>query len=361
MAAYALEGPKWSSATITWAFADTRLSNEASFTGPIGTAYQSIIKSAIARWQGVSNVNFVQVADGAPGTDILIGWGNLGTSGEVGETDYSYSLGATQIFLPGTAVRLDDPSVLPLSAGANPVYQGSATDLYQVALHELGHALGLAHSTDPNAVMYPYVGPSNPDLASSDVAGVQALYGSPGFAMTDAVTGVSTSPQGDVYTGPVSYLQQQFIYSGADNVAISSTVPNVFIHGGAGNDAIAVTSGTNVLDGGQGSNFLVGGTGDDTFFLDARGGQVSWGTLVNFHAGDAVTIWGFDPTVSTRFWDGTSGAGGYTGPTMRVALDGTTVTSSVTFAGLSAADQAKLVFTTGTQGGSPYLYITEQA
>ena len=43
-----------------------------------------------------------------------------------------------------------------------------------VITHETGHAIGLGHSTDPNANMAPYC--CNP-LNSDDIAGVVALYG----------------------------------------------------------------------------------------------------------------------------------------------------------------------------------------
>ncbi|MEK7866646.1 MAG: matrixin family metalloprotease [Planctomycetota bacterium] len=53
---------------------------------------------------------------------------------------------------------------------------GSDYDLYSVALHESGHGLGLGHSADPNAVMYPtYIGVVN-DLRSDDIAGIRQLY-----------------------------------------------------------------------------------------------------------------------------------------------------------------------------------------
>lgn len=43
-----------------------------------------------------------------------------------------------------------------------------------VMVHELGHGLGLMHSADPNAAMWPYC--CNP-ISASDIAGIQALYG----------------------------------------------------------------------------------------------------------------------------------------------------------------------------------------
>jgi hypothetical protein len=56
---------------------------------------------------------------------------------------------------------------------------GSTVDLYSVTLHEAGHALGLGHSDQPGAVMYPYYKLSS-GLASDDIAAIQDLYGSAG-------------------------------------------------------------------------------------------------------------------------------------------------------------------------------------
>lgn len=53
-------------------------------------------------------------------------------------------------------------------------------DLPSVVLHEIGHLLGLAHTDDESAVMYPTIGPgmTKRDLESDDIQGIQALYGS---------------------------------------------------------------------------------------------------------------------------------------------------------------------------------------
>jgi hypothetical protein len=59
------------------------------------------------------------------------------------------------------------------------------TDVYELALHEIGHALGLGNSTDPDAVMWRGLGSPtlNPvykrrGLAADDMAGARFLYGS---------------------------------------------------------------------------------------------------------------------------------------------------------------------------------------
>jgi len=120
----------------------------------------------------------------------------------------------------------------------------------------------------------------------------------PHFQEVDNTSGKSLSDPGVPYTGPVQGIDWQWIVPANlinDNLNLTPFTKNVFIATGHGDDAIDVskTNGTNILDGSTGSNFMTGGTGDDTFFVDDRGATAPiWTTIRGLHSGDDVTIWG---------------------------------------------------------------------
>lgn len=212
------------------------------------------------------------------------------------------------------------------------------------------------HDTLTNVQRYRFTDGTVSDL--SNLAGHDVHF-------TDASANTSGSNASAAYSGPVGYLRHQYIWSSADNVAIAAGQPDTFLKGGAGGDALLVTSGRNVLDGGAGSNFLIGGTGadggTDTFFVDSRGGAVTWSTIVNFHPGDDATIFGFHAASSTRPMTEAEGAPGFTGVTIHSEIGGagTGILASMTFAGIDRATaDARFTFSTGTlAGGADYLLV----
>ena len=238
--------------------------------------------------------------------------------------------------------------------GSNP---GSdlATDLMygtsQPGVHEKISALDVAILKDIGVPVNAFVPP--------------AAAASSNFSIKNTTTGETAMDAGSSYAGPVANIKSQFIYTGRDSLNVVGGAAGQFIHTGAGVDAIDVhaTGGSNVLDGGTNSNFLTGGTAatdSDTFFVDNRAASGDiWSTVVNFHAGDAATIFGITPKGNTASWVDDQGAAGFQGLTLHVLTPGAP-SASLTLAGYTSADfgNGRLHQTFGTEAdGTPYLYI----
>ena len=198
---------------------------------------------------------------------------------------------------------------------------------------------------------------------------VETAPPAPTVAYTDALTGTPGGVDAEPYSGNVTGLQFQYVWSGSDPVAIRADRPNAFLKGGASRDALQATSGSNVLDGSDDSNFLVGSTaadgGADTFVLDALTGTPVWDTIVNFRPDDQVNLYGFQAGLSTRTETDSDGVAGYTGVTIHSELNGTGTgtLASLTFAGIDRAtadahfSYSTAMQTDGSRAGLEYLQI----
>jgi predicted Zn-dependent protease len=238
MVAYTLDGEKWTSQPITWSFAEFNYAGDfLSYSSFMNQAqYQTSIEQALAAWGSVANITFQQIPDSstqATAADIRIGFADLNTTSSdvIGYTEYRY-VGTT--FQPDTQVTLEDPGQVPLTNTLT--YQGFNASFYQIALHEIGRALGLNLSTDPSSVMYATTSSANETLDATDIAGIQAIYGPPTNSITSEIyrlyeTSFDRTPDqtGSLYWSSV-LANGASLLDIAQNFAISNEFQNDYAH-----------------------------------------------------------------------------------------------------------------------------------
>ncbi|KAI6187750.1 50 kDa hatching enzyme [Aphelenchoides besseyi] len=164
---YVLNKRKWSYDLLTWQLQIDNLNSADQFI------IRNTLHRAFAIWSAVSSLRFIEIpVNQAIPSDIKIAFkrgkhdDNLPFDGPEGQIAHA--------FYPTIGVLHFDADE---AWGLNDV----GINLYQTAVHELGHLLGLEHSHDERAVMYPKNRKFDPhySLSRDDIRAIERLYPSP--------------------------------------------------------------------------------------------------------------------------------------------------------------------------------------
>ena len=192
------------------------------------------ITTAMAAWTGYTSAliryNYAGVESGTPKpinqnngvNEVLFNdpfqeiTGTFGGSGVVGVGGFNgisgasswtgpFDADATHRAVAYTAYNITEAG-LTIQDGVSPSTGVSSTVLAEIVAHEFGHTLGLGHSTDSTALMYPTVTGRGPSLRTDDQTAARWLYpnGSapppPPPTVPAAPSGLTATPSGTVVT-----------------------------------------------------------------------------------------------------------------------------------------------------------------
>lgn len=164
--AYNLMGPKWPAFPVGYAI------------NPSGgvAGNESSIQAGFSTWEALSGVT------------VSFGYGGT-TSRGIGFDGFNTVAWGTSINTAGTlAVTLvwgvGSPNIVEADMEFNTGFAWSTNapmfpspyDIQTVALHEAGHFIGIDHTSDTSAIMYPSYQSRNRNLGQDDVAAARALY-----------------------------------------------------------------------------------------------------------------------------------------------------------------------------------------
>lgn len=220
-----------------------------------------LLREAFAIWSEVADIEFVQVEDDGASS-------SSGRSGDIrvflGRPVEQFNIGAA--LFPGGTGSAGDILVVRTGQLSIRTPEGEYDHLLHLLLHEIGHALGLAHTSRADAVMNARVVPSvtKTTLTPDDIGGIVRTYGAQDGGPLVHEMAASRDDLVLVYTpDPLTVI------GNARDNRITGTAGAETLEGGAGADLLSGRGSDDVLIGGAGSDVIFGGAGADRV-LEAR-------------------------------------------------------------------------------------------
>lgn len=168
---------------------------------------KSAFTRSFARWAAVTPLKFTQTSSYFT-ADIRIAF----YTGDHGDGEpFDGVLGTlAHAFSPPTGMmHLDGDEDWWIEGDIATATVSTTVDLESVAVHEIGHLLGLGHSSVEDAIMFPTISSMmrKVELGTDDVQGIQVLYGSnPNYNLSSS-TPAATDPQRESNDGADTVLR----------------------------------------------------------------------------------------------------------------------------------------------------------
>ncbi|MBK8022711.1 MAG: matrixin family metalloprotease [Chloroflexi bacterium] len=184
--------PQLAGGTVYWSYMPNGVTNTTEAGVAANTAISSLptyqacfldeIANAFAAWQAVSNIQFVQIADagtGAPSGSTAGYQGHIRVGAH--PFDGAYNVLAHAYF-PTAGATIAGDLHFDIAENWQCTPGSGRIDIGLVALHEIGHSIGLMHEPTILAVMNATYNSSLTTLQNDDINGARALYGNVGTA-----------------------------------------------------------------------------------------------------------------------------------------------------------------------------------
>lgn len=179
---YALTGLQWDRKDLTWSVLNYPSPVQSPSLTP--STVDQLLFHAFKAWSDAAPLSFRRLLDGAGARDGAVGKLRVSFTRSMHEDGYPFDgQGGTlaHAFFPGRAEIAGDTHFDDDEAWSYGGLDGT-TDLFTVAVHEFGHALGLSHSSSDPSIMRPYYQGPVEDMGRfrlplDDRLAVQQLYG----------------------------------------------------------------------------------------------------------------------------------------------------------------------------------------